>query len=47
MSPGMRTALLWAVLIFVAAYALNINIASFLTGIVHSIQQAHVTNGGH
>jgi len=41
---GATRFLLWAVVILVVAYVLNINIASLITSVGHTIQQAHNQN---
>jgi hypothetical protein len=39
--------LLWAVVILVIAYAFNVNLPVFISGIFHGLQQMHNTQTGH
>ena len=47
MSPGMIKFLIWAAIIFLVAYAFNINLVALATQLGHSLQTVHQTNGGH
>jgi hypothetical protein len=47
MSPFMKTVILWAAIILLIGYLLNIDIGGFITGIIHAAQQIHSQHGGH
>lgn len=44
MSGGQRSFLTWVVIILIVSYLLGINVAAFVTSVLHAAQTVHNTN---
>lgn len=47
MSGGQKSLLLWAAIILLVAYLAGINLADFVTGIIHAAQSVHQSSVNH
>ena len=44
MSGAQKSLLLWAVLILLVAYLMGINVAAFVSSVIHAAQSVHQVN---